>query len=92
MLIHPFSSLLSAYGMGLADIRATREQAIELPLGDEGAGRDQAHRRAPRQDVKAEVAGQGVPTAKIKVIVRAHIRYAGTDTALVVTARRPRPR
>ena len=29
VLIHPFSSLLSAYGMGLADIRATRQQAIE---------------------------------------------------------------
>src|SRR2546423_14830276 len=34
VLIHPFSSLLSAYGMGLADIRATREQAIELPFGE----------------------------------------------------------
>ena len=32
VLIHPFSSLLSAYGMGLADIRATRQQAVELPL------------------------------------------------------------
>src|SRR5207302_1502446 len=28
VLIHPLSSLLSAYGMGLADIRATRQQAI----------------------------------------------------------------
>src|SRR3974390_3758378 len=35
VLIHPFSSLLSAYGMGLADIRATREQAIEAPFGEE---------------------------------------------------------
>src|SRR5206468_11772251 len=34
VLIHPFSSLLSAYGMGLADIRATRQQAIEAPLGE----------------------------------------------------------
>ena len=33
VLIHPFSSLLSAYGMGLADIRATRQQAIELAFG-----------------------------------------------------------
>src|SRR6266403_1628003 len=32
VLIHPFSSLLSAYGMGLADIRATRQQAIEHPM------------------------------------------------------------
>src|SRR5262249_36045030 len=33
VLIHPFSSLLSAYGMGLADIRATRQLAIEQPFG-----------------------------------------------------------
>jgi len=33
-----------------------------------------------------EVAGQGVPRGKIKVITRAHIRYAGTDSALEVIA------
>ena len=86
VLIHPFSSLLSAYGMGLADIRATREQAIELHLGPK------AHKAIARTAKRLgriahkEVAGQGVPAAKIKVLVRAHIRYAGTDTALVVPA------
>src|SRR5262249_19159728 len=35
---------------------------------------------------KEEVEGQGVPAGKIKVFVRAHIRYAGTDTPLVVAA------
>jgi 5-oxoprolinase (ATP-hydrolysing) len=35
---------------------------------------------------KEEVEGQGVPSGKIKVFVRAHIRYAGTDTPLVVSA------
>src|SRR5205807_5997007 len=34
VLMHPFSSLLSAYGMGLANIRATREQALEQDFGD----------------------------------------------------------
>ncbi len=33
VLIHPLSSLLSAYGMGLADIRSVRQQAIEEPFG-----------------------------------------------------------
>ena len=57
VLIHPFSSLLSAYGMGLADIRSTRQQAIELTFGAkalaaikrEGArlGKE-AHRRSRR--------------------------------------------
>ncbi|HZL61042.1 MAG TPA: hydantoinase B/oxoprolinase family protein [Pseudolabrys sp.] len=86
VLIHPFSSLLSAYGMGLADIRATREQAIELPYGAKALAAINRIGSALGRVVKAEVAGQGVPSAKIKIFVRAHIRYAGTDTALVVDA------
>ncbi|MDO9412738.1 MAG: hydantoinase B/oxoprolinase family protein [Pseudolabrys sp.] len=86
VLIHPFSSLLSAYGMGLADIRATREQAIELPYGAKALAVLKKTGASLGKDVKNEVAGQGVPAAKIKVIQRAHIRYAGTDTALVVEA------
>src|SRR5665647_1203434 len=83
VLIHPFSSLLSAYGMGLADIRATRQQAIELPFGDKALAAIKRIGTALGRVVKAEVAGQGVTAGKIKIFVRAHIRYAGTDTALV---------
>jgi 5-oxoprolinase (ATP-hydrolysing) len=86
VLIHPFSSLLSAYGMGLAEIRSVREQAIEAPF-DARARTDLA--RTAKQLARAaiaEVAGQGVAAAKIKLHVRAHIRYAGTDTALIVDA------
>ena len=86
VLIHPFSSLLSAYGMGLADIRATRQQAIEEPLGGKALAALNRIGKTLGKSVKDEVAGQGVPAKSIKVIVRAHIRYAGTDTALVVTA------
>jgi 5-oxoprolinase (ATP-hydrolysing) len=86
VLIHPFSSLLSAYGMGLADIRATRQQAIEEPFGNKALASIKKIGGRLGKNVKDEVAGQGVPAATIKVIVRAHIRYAGTDTALVVKA------
>jgi 5-oxoprolinase (ATP-hydrolysing) len=86
VLIHPFSSLLSAYGMGLADIRATRQQAIELPLGAKSLATLSRTAMRLGRETKVEVVGQGVPAAKIKVIVRAHIRYAGTDTALIVAA------
>jgi 5-oxoprolinase (ATP-hydrolysing) len=86
VLIHPFSSLLSAYGMGLADIRATRQQAIEEPFGAKAlAALNRIGRRLGRE-TEEEVAGQGVPAQSITVIVRAHIRYAGTDTALVLKA------
>ncbi|MEA2985611.1 MAG: hypothetical protein QOD94_1865, partial [Alphaproteobacteria bacterium] len=85
-LIHPFSSLLSAYGMGLADIRATRQQAAELPLNAQAmAALNKIASRLGKEAAK-EVAGQGVPRGKIKLLVRAHIRYAGMDTALEVPA------
>ncbi len=86
VLIHPLSSLLSAYGMGLADIRSVRQQAIEEPLGD--GARATLQRRAGKlaADAIVEVESQGVAPDKIKLHVRAHVRYAGTDTALIVDA------
>ncbi|HEV2625959.1 MAG TPA: hydantoinase B/oxoprolinase family protein, partial [Xanthobacteraceae bacterium] len=86
VLIHPLSSLLSAYGMGLADIRSVRQQAIEEPLGDKALAAVGKVARLLAKQVIAEVAGQGVAAAKIKLHVRAHIRYAGTDTPLIVGA------
>ena len=87
VLIHPLSSLLSAYGMGLADIRSVRQQAIEEPFGEKARGTLATRGAAgsPR-DAIAEVAGQGVAAGKITLHVRAHIRYAGTDTPLIVEA------
>ncbi|MDP2621943.1 MAG: hydantoinase B/oxoprolinase family protein [Hyphomicrobiales bacterium] len=86
VLLHPLSGVLSAYGMGLAQIRAARQQAVEEPFAQaalaslaETAGRLGA-------EACAEVVGQGVPESDVTVHVRAHIRYAGTDAALVVSA------
>ena len=86
VFIHPLSSLLSAYGMGLADIRSVRQQAIEETLGPKA--RKSLENVATRlaAGTRDEVTGQGVAADKIKVHVRAHIRYAGTDTALIVEA------
>src|SRR4030095_3718725 len=86
VLIHPFSSLLSAYGMGLADIRATRQQAIEEPLGVGGLASLAEVGDRLGAGAGAEVIGQGVPASDVVVHVRAHIRYSGTDTALEVPA------
>ena len=52
-----------------------------------GAGVDRGDRQAgSAHDARNEVAGQGIPARAVAVHVRAHIRYAGTDTALVVPA------
>jgi 5-oxoprolinase (ATP-hydrolysing) len=86
VLIHPLSSLLSAYGMGLADIRATRQQAIEQPMGDKAVASITRIGGALAQETVREVEGQGIARNRIKIFARAHIRYAGTDTALIVPA------
>jgi 5-oxoprolinase (ATP-hydrolysing) len=86
VLIHPLSSLLSAYGMGLADIRSVRQQAIEEPFGTKARATLEMVARRLAGDAIEEVAGQGVAANKIKLHVRAHIRYAGTDTPLIVDA------
>jgi 5-oxoprolinase (ATP-hydrolysing) len=86
VLIHPFSSLLSAYGMGLADIRATRQKAIEEPFADAVLGSIADAGARLGNDARAEVIAQGVVEADVAVHVRVHVRYDGTDTALMVAA------
>src|SRR5499433_2566227 len=61
VLIHPFSSLLSAYGMGLADIRATRQQAVEEDFGGPALAIFAGHAMRLGADAAAEVGRQGVP-------------------------------
>src|SRR6516164_6233219 len=67
VLMHPFSSLLSAYGMGLANIRATREQALEEDLGDAALRELEAVGRKLGDTVKRELSEQGVPEGHITV-------------------------
>jgi 5-oxoprolinase (ATP-hydrolysing) len=86
VLIHPLSSLLSAYGMGLADIRSVRQQAIEEPFGSKVRKSLETVTTRLAAATRGEVIGQGVAADKTKLHIRAHIRYAGTDTALIVDA------
>jgi 5-oxoprolinase (ATP-hydrolysing) len=84
VLIHPLSGLLSAYGIGLAQIRASREQSVEAPLSEEALAGLDALRTRLSDVTRSEVTAQGVDPAGIAVSVSAHLRYDGTDTALSV--------
>ena len=77
VLIHPFAGVLSAYGMGLADIRALREKAVEAPLDDALMPQITAVLDDLAAQAEAELRGQDVPDERIEVIRRAHIRYEG---------------
>jgi 5-oxoprolinase (ATP-hydrolysing) len=100
VLIHPLAGVLSAYGLGLADVTAMRETAVEAPLSASLlAGLDQLAdglaADALSELVKAGVElgglGPGEPGGRggtgpvaIRQVRRAHLRYEGTDTALPV--------
>jgi 5-oxoprolinase (ATP-hydrolysing) len=86
ILIHPFSSLLSAYGMGLADIRAQRSIAIEEPLDDETLARAAQRVAEISDEAYAEIAAQGVAGEDAKRVERALLRYAGSDSTIEVPA------
>jgi len=89
VLIHPYAGVLSAYGMGLADVTAMRETALELPLGEQAGPDLQAALDRLDAQARAELASQGVPDERIRAMRRVHLRYDGTDTALVVPAGSP---
>jgi 5-oxoprolinase (ATP-hydrolysing) len=90
VLIHPLAGVLSAYGIGLADIIAMRERAVEAPLTPALAAELTTVIEPLEAEARAEVAGKGggeaggVPETRISAAHRAHLRYAGTDTALIV--------
>ncbi|PPD16531.1 MAG: 5-oxoprolinase [Methylobacterium sp.] len=84
ILVHPYSGLLSAYGMGLAAIRSTRQLAVEAPLaGDVGEHVARAKATIGTEAI-AEVAGQGIARDAIELVTALHLRYAGTDSPIEV--------
>jgi 5-oxoprolinase (ATP-hydrolysing) len=88
VFIHPYAGVLSAYGMGLADVRVLREQAVESKLSDsvmvqlgqmlaqlEAEGKQELNRRGT-EDAEEE--------KEIEVLRKVHLRYEGTDSPLIV--------
>ncbi|HXV30324.1 MAG TPA: hydantoinase/oxoprolinase family protein, partial [Sinorhizobium sp.] len=90
ILLHPMSGLLSAYGMGLADIHATRQKALDVALDDAAPAPLAALGAELQTECLAELEAQGIARDRIRTHLRAHIRYAGTDTVLPVEATFPR--
>ncbi len=84
ILIHPLAGVLSAYGMGLADITALHEQAVEAPLDESLPAQLATILATLTARARAEVCAQGVAATAITLHIRAHLKYAGTDTALSV--------
>ena len=84
VLVHPLAGVLSAYGMGLADQSVLREAALERPLDEAAVAA--LHERLDEVAAAAREAllRQGADPDGLRELRRVHLRYEGTDTALLV--------
>ena len=85
VLIHPFSGLLSAYGIGLASIFATRQQALLEPLADQSLPAIEGLIASLAKAVADELTLQGIADGDMAMRPVLHIRYDGTDTTLPIS-------
>jgi 5-oxoprolinase (ATP-hydrolysing) len=82
VFLHPYAGVLSAYGMGLADVRVLREKAVEAQLSKDLLSEleqilDELETQG-KQEIETE------DSSKIQVLRKVHLRYEGTDSALIV--------
>ncbi len=84
VFVHPLAGVLSAYGMGLADQAVIREQALELKLGPQALVQASEQLAALALVARGELLRQQVNSGAIAVHQRVHVRYEGSDAALVV--------
>jgi 5-oxoprolinase (ATP-hydrolysing) len=84
VFVHPLAGVLSAYGMGLADQNAIREQAIELPLAQQSLPLIAEQLEALGATAQGELERQQVSAGAVTIHHRVHVRYEGSDSALVV--------
>lgn len=84
VFIHRYSSILSAYGMALADRVFERQEPSAQRWGDRAA-KEQIDNRASalEKDVREELKRQGFSDDSIRIEPMLNLRYDGTDTALM---------
>ena len=84
VLIHPLAGVLSAYGMGLADVTVMREAAVEEELAEGLLARLDRMAADLEAEGRAGLAAEGVPGDAVRCVRRAQLRYQGTDSSLTV--------
>lgn len=84
VLLHPHAGVLSAYGIGLADLRVMRERAVEIELTDSAVPRLDALLEELCTSGKEEMRAQGMPDERMRCVKHLHLKFAGTDTTLEV--------
>ena len=84
VLIHPFSGVLSAYGMGLADVTEMAEFAMARRLDDDTVAELDQRFASTVAEAEQRVCEQGVEKSAVSSRCRLQLRYDGTDTPLLI--------
>jgi 5-oxoprolinase (ATP-hydrolysing) len=84
VFVHPLAGVLSAYGMGLADLRVMREKAVEARLDDALMPKLADSLEVLGVDGRAEMQRQGIAADRIEVQHKLHLKYEGTDSTIIV--------
>lgn len=84
VFIHAYAGVLSAYGMGLAEMRVMKETAIESPLNNQLLPllKETVHKLS--NQATQDLRDQGVHSKQIRMQIKAHLRYTGTNSTLSV--------
>ncbi|OYD93860.1 hydantoinase [Nostoc sp. 'Peltigera membranacea cyanobiont' 210A] len=81
IFLHPYAGVLSAYGMGLADVRAIREGGVEQPL-TQGLIPQLQHLMGYLQTQARSQIDEAL--SQVEVIRKANLKYEGTNSILTV--------
>ena len=84
VMLHPFAGVLSAWGMGLAEVRAIRQATVAAPLEPAGDAALSRRIEALAAEARDQLAAQGHAGRSIAVLLRAEVKFAGSDTPLTV--------
>ncbi|MFB7462952.1 hydantoinase B/oxoprolinase family protein [Streptomyces sp. NPDC056224] len=84
VLVPPLAGVLSAVGIGLADVTAVRERSLELTLDEAGMAQVRATASELESEARSVLRGEDVPEAGVRVRHSVRLRYDGTDTPVTV--------
>ena len=89
VFVHPLAGVLSAYGIGLADVRVLKSQAVEAVLDQATLGHLESDYARLAAAAREEVSEQNMPAERIRTVRRMAVKYAGTDSTLEILCDEP---
>ncbi|CAK9874903.1 unnamed protein product [Sphagnum jensenii] len=84
VVVHRYCGILSAYGMGLADVVEEAQEPYAAVYGPPVMDEVSKRSAALKEEVKKQLGLQGFKKEEISTEVFLNLRYEGTDTAMMI--------